>query len=149
MYCRWLYLLPFFFSQCIYSGMGHDGSTEFSSMIMYHNNSPRWNERLKVAIPIDQFAGAHLRLEYRHCSSMFIHIQCTWFKYFFACLTHFSIPFCIFEVFEFNQSVKLNWLCIILLYNFIPGHWYGVFVLILNVLKYNWIGVWKIIMYFV
>ncbi|XP_042868283.1 dedicator of cytokinesis protein 3-like isoform X2 [Penaeus japonicus] len=54
---------------CIYSGMGHDGSTEFSSMIMYHNNSPRWNERLKVAIPIDQFAGAHLRLEYRHCST--------------------------------------------------------------------------------
>ncbi|XP_037792049.1 dedicator of cytokinesis protein 4-like [Penaeus monodon] len=55
--------------ECIYSGMGHDGSTEFSSMIMYHNNSPRWNERLKVAIPIDQFAGAHLRLEYRHCST--------------------------------------------------------------------------------
>ncbi|XP_050737688.1 dedicator of cytokinesis protein 3-like isoform X3 [Eriocheir sinensis] len=55
--------------QCIYSGMGHEGTTEHSSMIMYHNNSPRWNERLKVAIPIDQFAGAHLRLEYSHCST--------------------------------------------------------------------------------
>ncbi|KAK8389640.1 hypothetical protein O3P69_008971 [Scylla paramamosain] len=55
--------------QCIYSGMGHEGTTEHSSMIMYHNNSPRWMERLKVAIPIDQFAGAHLRLEYSHCST--------------------------------------------------------------------------------
>ncbi|XP_045606392.1 dedicator of cytokinesis protein 3 isoform X3 [Procambarus clarkii] len=55
--------------QAIYSGMGHEGTSEYSSMIMYHNNSPRWNERLKVAIPIDQFAGAHLRLEYRHCST--------------------------------------------------------------------------------
>ncbi|XP_066947355.1 dedicator of cytokinesis protein 3 isoform X4 [Macrobrachium rosenbergii] len=55
--------------ECIYSGMGHEGSTEYASMIMYHNNSPRWNERLKVAIPIDQFGGAHLRLEYRHCST--------------------------------------------------------------------------------
>lgn len=51
--------------------MGHEGTTEYSSMIMYHNNSPRWMERLKVAIPIDQFAGAHLRLEYSHCSSKF------------------------------------------------------------------------------
>ncbi|KAG7153404.1 Dedicator of cytokinesis protein 3-like, partial [Homarus americanus] len=55
--------------QSIYSGMGHEGTTDYASMIMYHNNSPRWNERLKVAIPIDQFAGAHLRLEYRHCST--------------------------------------------------------------------------------
>ncbi|XP_071543136.1 dedicator of cytokinesis protein 3 isoform X3 [Panulirus ornatus] len=55
--------------QSIYSGMGHEGTTEFASMIMYHNNSPRWNERLKVGIPIDQFAAAHLRLEYRHCST--------------------------------------------------------------------------------
>lgn len=46
-------------------------------MIMYHNNSPRWNERLKVAIPIDQFAGAHLRLEYRHCSSKLIYTHLT------------------------------------------------------------------------
>ncbi|KAK4293650.1 hypothetical protein Pmani_033668 [Petrolisthes manimaculis] len=55
--------------ECIFGGMGHDGVTEYASMIMYHNNSPRWNERLKVAIPIDQFAGAHFRLEYRHCST--------------------------------------------------------------------------------
>ncbi|XP_076035833.1 dedicator of cytokinesis protein 3-like isoform X2 [Oratosquilla oratoria] len=55
--------------ECIYSGTGHDGTTEFSSMVMYHNNSPRWSERLKIAIPIDKFSGAHLRLEFRHCST--------------------------------------------------------------------------------
>lgn len=37
--------------------------------MLYHNNSPRWAEVLKLPIPIDRFRGSHLRFEFRHCSS--------------------------------------------------------------------------------
>lgn len=39
------------------------------SVVLYHMNSPAWFEMIKVALPIEKYYGAHLRLEYRHCSS--------------------------------------------------------------------------------
>ncbi|GIY19725.1 dedicator of cytokinesis protein 4 [Caerostris extrusa] len=32
------------------------------------NNTPRWVEMIKLAVPIEKFDGAHVRIEYRHCS---------------------------------------------------------------------------------
>lgn len=42
---------------------------EHRSFVLYHNNSPRWAELLKLPVPIDCFRGSHLRFEFRHCSS--------------------------------------------------------------------------------
>ena len=46
-----------------------DGVTQHQSVVLYHINSPAWFEMIKVSLPIDKYYGAHLRLEYRHCSS--------------------------------------------------------------------------------
>jgi len=45
------------------------GTSEFHSVILYHNNSPRWNETIRLSLPLEAFPDAHVRLEYRHCSS--------------------------------------------------------------------------------
>nr|XP_056702220.1 dedicator of cytokinesis protein 4 isoform X2 [Euleptes europaea] len=50
-------------------GSGEPLATEFHSFVLYHNNSPRWAELLKLPIPVDKFRGAHLRFEFRHCST--------------------------------------------------------------------------------
>uniref|UniRef100_A0A8C2NH98 Dedicator of cytokinesis 4 n=1 Tax=Capra hircus TaxID=9925 RepID=A0A8C2NH98_CAPHI len=44
-------------------------SDEYHSFVLYHNNSPRWSELLKLPIPVDKFRGAHIRFEFRHCST--------------------------------------------------------------------------------
>lgn len=54
---------------CLWGASGLDGSKEYNSMIIYHHNSPSWAENIKLTVPIDKFAGAHVRLEYRHCSA--------------------------------------------------------------------------------
>ncbi|XP_048355397.1 dedicator of cytokinesis protein 4 isoform X2 [Sphaerodactylus townsendi] len=50
-------------------GSGEPLATEFHTFVLYHNNSPRWAELLKLPIPVDKFRGAHLRFEFRHCST--------------------------------------------------------------------------------
>ncbi|KAJ6656254.1 hypothetical protein lerEdw1_003982 [Lerista edwardsae] len=50
-------------------GSGEPLATEFHSFVLYHNNSPRWAELLKLPIPVDKFRSAHLRFEFRHCST--------------------------------------------------------------------------------
>lgn len=50
-----------------------EGCSEYNSMIIYHHNSPCWAENVRLTLPIDKFAGAHIRLEFRHCSSKFLH----------------------------------------------------------------------------
>ncbi|KAH0616601.1 hypothetical protein JD844_027836 [Phrynosoma platyrhinos] len=50
-------------------GSGEPPASEFHSFVLYHNNSPRWAELLKLPIPVDKFRGAHLRFEFRHCST--------------------------------------------------------------------------------
>uniref|UniRef100_A0A8C6PQR3 Dedicator of cytokinesis 3 n=1 Tax=Nothobranchius furzeri TaxID=105023 RepID=A0A8C6PQR3_NOTFU len=54
---------------CISLGTGEPNSTEYRSFVLYHNNSPRWSEMVKLPIPIDRFRGSHLRFEFRHCST--------------------------------------------------------------------------------
>ncbi|XP_061689804.1 dedicator of cytokinesis protein 3 isoform X3 [Syngnathoides biaculeatus] len=54
---------------CINLGCGETNVSEHRSFVLYHNNSPRWSEAIKLPIPIDQFRGSHLRFEFRHCST--------------------------------------------------------------------------------
>ncbi|KAG9342289.1 hypothetical protein JZ751_016791 [Albula glossodonta] len=50
-------------------GSGEPGGDEFHSFVLYHNNCPRWAEQIKLPIPVDTFRGAHVRFEFRHCST--------------------------------------------------------------------------------
>ncbi|XP_057701081.1 dedicator of cytokinesis protein 3-like isoform X2 [Corythoichthys intestinalis] len=54
---------------CVSPGCGEPDATEHRSLVLYHNNGPRWSESVKVAIPVDRFRGSHLRFEFRHCST--------------------------------------------------------------------------------
>ncbi|KAG7318973.1 hypothetical protein KOW79_017447 [Hemibagrus wyckioides] len=54
---------------CISLGSGEPSISEHRSLVLYHNNSPRWSEVIKLPIPIDRFRGSHLRFEFRHCST--------------------------------------------------------------------------------
>uniref|UniRef100_A0A3Q0RDM2 Dedicator of cytokinesis 3 n=1 Tax=Amphilophus citrinellus TaxID=61819 RepID=A0A3Q0RDM2_AMPCI len=54
---------------CISLGSGELNMPEYRSFVLYHNNSPRWSEVIKLPIPIDRFRGSHLRFEFRHCST--------------------------------------------------------------------------------
>ncbi|KAJ8411271.1 hypothetical protein AAFF_G00172770 [Aldrovandia affinis] len=51
------------------AGSGEPGADEFHSFVLYHNNSPRWAEQIKLPIPVDTFRGSHVRFEFRHCST--------------------------------------------------------------------------------
>ncbi|XP_058841773.1 dedicator of cytokinesis protein 4-like isoform X6 [Acipenser ruthenus] len=51
------------------AGSGEPALSEFHSFVLYHNNSPRWAELLKLPIPVDMFRGSHVRFEFRHCST--------------------------------------------------------------------------------
>jgi dedicator of cytokinesis protein 3 len=53
----------------IYGAAGMENNLYYRSMIIYHNNSPSWNESLRLLVPIDKFANAHIRFEFRHCST--------------------------------------------------------------------------------
>uniref|UniRef100_A0A803V260 Dedicator of cytokinesis protein 4 n=1 Tax=Ficedula albicollis TaxID=59894 RepID=A0A803V260_FICAL len=50
-------------------GSGEPPASEYHSFVLYHNNGPRWAELLKLPIPVDKFRGAHIRCEFRHCST--------------------------------------------------------------------------------
>ncbi|KAI7791389.1 putative dedicator of cytokinesis protein 3, partial [Triplophysa rosa] len=58
-----------FLKECISLGSGEHNISEYRSFVLYHNNSPRWSEVIKLPIPIDRFRGSHLRFEFRHCST--------------------------------------------------------------------------------
>ncbi|XP_054640181.1 dedicator of cytokinesis protein 3-like isoform X2 [Dunckerocampus dactyliophorus] len=54
---------------CVSLGCGEPNMAAHRSFVLYHNNSPRWSEAIKLPIPIDRFRGSHLRFEFRHCST--------------------------------------------------------------------------------
>ncbi|XP_060060584.1 dedicator of cytokinesis protein 3 isoform X6 [Erinaceus europaeus] len=54
---------------CISLGSGEPNRSSYHSFVLYHSNSPRWGEVIKLPIPIDRFRGSHLRFEFRHCST--------------------------------------------------------------------------------
>jgi dedicator of cytokinesis protein 3 len=56
-------------ADCLSGGAGSDNTMYYRSMIIYHNNSPTWNETLRLMVPIDKFSHAHVRFEFRHCST--------------------------------------------------------------------------------
>ncbi|XP_061920452.1 dedicator of cytokinesis protein 4b isoform X4 [Entelurus aequoreus] len=51
------------------AGSGEPGADDYHSLVLYHNNSPRWAEQIKLPIPVDMFRGSHVRFEFRHCST--------------------------------------------------------------------------------
>lgn len=54
---------------CIWGASGTDASSYYHSMIIYRHNSPCWMETIRLAVPIEKYNVAHIRFEYRHCSS--------------------------------------------------------------------------------
>lgn len=55
---------------CFWCASGIENATnQFRSMILYHNNSPAWNETIRLNLPIENFSTAHVRFEFRHCST--------------------------------------------------------------------------------
>ncbi|XP_043244747.1 dedicator of cytokinesis protein 3-like [Amphibalanus amphitrite] len=72
--------------ECIVSAGGQPGRRLYNSLILYHNNAPRWNETIRLAVPIDSFTGSHLRLEFSHCSSTKEKGEKKLFGFAFACL---------------------------------------------------------------
>ncbi|XKL62442.1 hypothetical protein PGB90_002275 [Kerria lacca] len=54
---------------CLFGASGMEGSSEYHSMIIYHHNSPCWYETIRLRIPLDKYNVAHIRFEYRHCST--------------------------------------------------------------------------------
>ncbi|KAK3780750.1 hypothetical protein RRG08_001856 [Elysia crispata] len=54
---------------CILSANGEPMSTNFLSYVLYHNNSPKWNETIRLSIPNEKFNTSHIRLEISHCSN--------------------------------------------------------------------------------
>jgi dedicator of cytokinesis protein 3 len=56
-------------SGCLYPASGSEASDNYRSMILYHNNTPSWNETLRLCVPIEKFGNAHVRFEFRHCST--------------------------------------------------------------------------------
>lgn len=54
---------------CIWGASGTDSTSEYRSMIIYRHNAPSWIETVRLAVPIEKYNFAHIRFEYRHCSS--------------------------------------------------------------------------------
>ncbi|XP_071804886.1 dedicator of cytokinesis protein 3-like isoform X1 [Asterias amurensis] len=55
--------------KCISLGGDEDEVDEYRSAIFYHTNQPRWNENIRLSIPMEKFKDTHIRLECRHCSA--------------------------------------------------------------------------------
>ncbi|XP_023708307.1 dedicator of cytokinesis protein 1 isoform X4 [Cryptotermes secundus] len=50
-------------------GGGVEMINEYRSVIYYHEDKPRWFEIFKVAVPIEEFKGSHLKFMFKHRSS--------------------------------------------------------------------------------
>ncbi|XP_045764992.1 dedicator of cytokinesis protein 3 isoform X2 [Maniola jurtina] len=55
-------------NECVWGASGV-GSTSYESLVLYHNNSPAWGEQLRLTVPLETFTHAHVRIEFRHCST--------------------------------------------------------------------------------
>ncbi|TRY70430.1 hypothetical protein TCAL_09293 [Tigriopus californicus] len=42
---------------------------KFTTVVFYHEGKPRWNEIIKISIPVEEFASCHIRFTFRHRSS--------------------------------------------------------------------------------
>ncbi|KAF4529699.1 hypothetical protein B566_EDAN016654, partial [Ephemera danica] len=50
-------------------GGGSEPLNEYHSVIYYHEDKPRWAETFKIAVPIEEFKGSHLKFTFKHRSS--------------------------------------------------------------------------------
>lgn len=57
------------FQGVITLGGGVEVINEYRSVIYYHEDKPRWFEIFKVAVPIEEFKGSHLKFMFKHRSS--------------------------------------------------------------------------------
>lgn len=57
------------FQGVITLGGGVEMINEYRSVIYYHEDKPRWFEIFKVAVPIEEFKGSHLKFTFKHRSS--------------------------------------------------------------------------------
>lgn len=56
--------------ECLHGAAKSDSAANhYKSSIFYHNNSPAWNETIRLSLPIEKFPTAHVRFEFRHCSA--------------------------------------------------------------------------------
>ncbi|XP_064631450.1 dedicator of cytokinesis protein 1-like isoform X3 [Lineus longissimus] len=51
-------------------GAGWKMDSEYKSTVYYHEDKPKWCETVKVALPIEEFNGSHLKFLFRHRSSI-------------------------------------------------------------------------------
>ncbi|KAJ3278028.1 hypothetical protein HK104_002729, partial [Borealophlyctis nickersoniae] len=58
-----------FLTQCISRGAGEPRAGSYDSLVYYHNNTPRWNETVRLDLSPDLFEKAHIFFTFRHCSS--------------------------------------------------------------------------------
>lgn len=57
-------------TDCLHGASAHEAvGSQYKSLILYHNNSPAWNETVRLSVSIDKFPTAHVRFEFRHCSA--------------------------------------------------------------------------------
>jgi dedicator of cytokinesis protein 3 len=71
-------------------GMGEAPLSQYLSTIYYHNNSPQWNETVRVEISRDLYDKAHLRFYFRHCSSKDVREKHAIFAFTFLPLQQFE-----------------------------------------------------------
>ena len=55
-------------SDAISPGASADLGREFSSVVYYHEGKPRWNEVIRLLVPVELYHQVHLRFTFRHRS---------------------------------------------------------------------------------
>ncbi|XP_071162209.1 dedicator of cytokinesis protein 4-like isoform X6 [Mytilus edulis] len=55
--------------KCIHHGCGEDPLIHFPSCVFYHDNQPKWQETIKISLPMDELPGSHIRFDVYHCQA--------------------------------------------------------------------------------
>ncbi|XP_060079192.1 dedicator of cytokinesis protein 4-like [Ylistrum balloti] len=54
---------------CMSFGCGEKPQTNFYSTIYYHDNSPQWNETVRLSVPMEMLPKSLIRFDIYHCST--------------------------------------------------------------------------------
>ncbi|XP_021369195.1 dedicator of cytokinesis protein 4-like isoform X3 [Mizuhopecten yessoensis] len=54
---------------CMSFGCGEKPQTNFYSTIYYHDNSPQWNETVRLSVPMEMLPKSRIRFDIYHCST--------------------------------------------------------------------------------